>query len=48
VASLIFLMARSSGVGPTPEDPAEVAALNHQDGGVDQEQMPVFHGADIK
>jgi hypothetical protein len=48
VASLIFLMARVFEAEPVPGYPAGIAALNDQDSGVGKEQMPVFHGAQIK
>jgi hypothetical protein len=48
VASLIFLMTRVFCAEPVPGNPPDVAALNDQDGSVGEEQMPVFHCAQIK
>jgi hypothetical protein len=48
VASLIFLTTRVFYAEPVPGDPAGIAALNDQNGGVGKEQMPVFHGAQVK
>jgi hypothetical protein len=43
-----FLMTRAFGVEPIPGNPAGIAPLNDQDGGVGKEQMPVFQGAPIE
>jgi hypothetical protein len=48
VASLIFLRTCVFRPEPVPGNPADVTALNDQDGGVGKEQMPVFHCAQIK
>jgi hypothetical protein len=43
-----FLAARGAGVRPVPGDPPEIASLNDQDSGIGDEQMPVFHCAQIE
>ena len=48
VASLIFLMTHVFCTKPVPCNPSDIAALSDEDGGVGEEQMPVFHCAHIK